>query len=266
MKILSLLIVVFSIFWWILWSYISETLIQNNENNIVNKNKSINIDELENQIINKVRELSPSIANVVIKKDLIIYRSDPFWFFQTPVWAIKRKVWGWTCFFITKDWILITNKHVISDRNAEYTVITNDNQEYNAKVLAIDPSNDLAILKINSENEFKPLSFVKDSDSWIKIWQFAIAIWNALAEFQNSVSLWVISWKDRTIEIWNEKLIWLLQTDAAINPWNSWWPLINLDWKVMWINTAIVDGSQWIWFSIPLNEEKINSILDSIKK
>ena len=271
MKVVSVIIVMLSVFWWMLWGYIFQTsnIYKDDnveKNNVVQTNKSINITNLENEIIDNVKKISPSVANIVIKKDLTIYRNDPWGFFQTPVWTIKRKVWGWTWFFVTKDWILITNKHVISDKNAEYTVITNDNQEYNAKVLAIDPITDLAVIKIYSENEFTPLSFIKNIDSEIQIWQFAIAIWNALAEFQNSVSLWVISWKNRTIEAWWDKLSWLLQTDAAINPWNSWWPLINLDWKVIWINTAIVDGSQWIGFSIPLSDKKINFILDSIEK
>ena len=272
MKVLTVLIVMFSIFWWMLWNYISEILFNNNienneiKNTILKTNKSINITNLENEVIDNVKKISPSVANIVIKKDLTIYRNDPWWFFQTPVWTIKRKIWGWTGFFVTKNWILITNKHVISDKNAEYTVITNNNKEFSAKVLAIDPITDLAVIKISSENQFIPLSFIKDIDSEIQIWQFAIAIWNALAEFQNSVSLWVISWKNRTIEAWWDKLSWLLQTDAAINPWNSWWPLINLDWKVIWINTAIVDWGQWIGFSIPLSEKKINFILDSIDK
>jgi S1-C subfamily serine protease len=57
-----------------------------------------------------------------------------------------------------------------------------------------------------------------------------------------------------------------LQTDAAINPWNSWWPLINLTWEVVWINTAIVDGSNWVWFAIPLTPLRMQKLLENIKK
>jgi S1-C subfamily serine protease len=60
------------------------------------------------------------------------------------------------------------------------------------------------------------------------------------------------------------RLSWLLQTDTAINPWNSGWPLINLDWKVLAINTAIAGNSQNLWFAIPLSNQKVNYILKSI--
>jgi len=130
----------------------------------------------------------------------------------------------------------------------------------------MDPNNDLAILEIVDENiEFVTLDFINNIDE-INVWQFAIAVWNALSEFQNSVSLWVISWKNRNISDGKNTIWWLLQTDAAINPGNSWWPLINLDWKVMWINTAIIEWREWLWFSIGLTKDKINYMLESIKK
>ena len=267
-KLLTIVIIFFSLISWIIWSYMGFTLFYNNWNNR-EVHDSINILNLENEIVKKVEDISPSVVNIIIKKDLTIYKSDPWWFFQTPVWSIQRKVWWGTWFFITKDGIIITNKHVISDKNAEYTVITKDKKEYDAVILATDPLNDIAIIKIDTSDTFTPLEFISEYEwmnSDIKIWQFAIAIWNALAEFQNSVSLWVVSGINRNIEAGWDKLSWLLQTDAAINPWNSWWPLLNLNGKVMWINTAIVWWSQWIWFSIPLSTKKITYILESIKK
>jgi S1-C subfamily serine protease len=148
-------------------------------------------------------------------------------------------------------------------------VITKNWETFDAKVLALDPLNDLAVIKINPSSEVTPLKFISEyegKNSEIKIWQFSIAIWNALAEFQNSVSLGVISGTNRTIEAENERLTWLLQTDTAINPGNSGGPLVNLDGKVMWINTAIAGRwSQGIGFSIPLSTKKINYILESVK-
>lgn len=244
-------------------------LAKTNNNKIVKQDlKIVNVRDVETEITSLVKNISPWVVSIVIKKDLTLYKRDPWWFFNTPVWTIKRKIWWWTGFFITKDGYIITNKHVVSDNNSEYSVITNDQKEYSAKILSTDPLTDLAVIKIEPKNneEFKTLDFIEHEEN-INIWQFWVAIWNSLAEFQNSVSLWVISWKNRNIDIWDwTKLAWLLQTDAAINPWNSWGPLVNLNWEVMWINTAIVNNTNSLWFSIPLSKRKIEYFLDSIKK
>ena len=239
------------------------------QNEVIKNGKNVNITNLENEIISIAQDVSPSVVNIIIKKDLVVYQSDPFGFYQRPVGSVQRKVGWWTGFFITKDGYILTNKHVVWDKNAEYSVITKNWETFDAKVLALDPLNDLAVIKINPSSEVTPLKFISEyegKNSEIKIWQFSIAIWNALAEFQNSVSLGVISGTNRTIEAENERLTWLLQTDTAINPGNSGGPLVNLDGKVMWINTAIAGWwSQGIGFSIPLSTKKINYILESVK-
>jgi len=275
-KIIIIIIIFFSFISWILWSYFfinillnSNNNINSNQNEIIKNQKIINITDIESEITKLVKNTSPSVVSIVIKKDIDMFRSDPWWFFEERVWSVEKKVWWWSGFFVSKDWIIMTNKHVVWDQNAKYSVITNDWKEYDAIVLALDPLTDLAIIKINWENNFPVLNAIED-EKYIKIWQFVIAIWNALAEFQNSVSFWVISWKWRNIEAWNnwysEKLVWLLQTDARINPWNSWWPLIDLNWEIVWINTAIAWNSQWLGFSIPLSKKRVEYILSSINK
>ncbi|QFR38977.1 trypsin-like serine protease [Candidatus Gracilibacteria bacterium 28_42_T64] len=231
-------------------------------------NSETRMNQLEAEIIDKVQEASPSVVSIIIKKDLTIYRSDPWGFFQTPIGSVQKKVGGGTGFFITKDGIIITNKHVINDKNAVYTVITQTGDEYDAKILATDPLTDLAIIKIETTDDTIPLKFIseyKGIKSKIQVGQFVITIGNVLAEFQNSVSFGVISGTNRTIVADGEQLSGLLQTDAAINPGNSGGPLINLEGKVIGINTAIAGASQGIGFSIPLNTKKIKYLLDSIK-
>lgn len=264
--LIFLIIFLSSLSWFFWWYY----FISNNLNLDNFNNNSSNHLDLENKVINVVDNVSAGVVNIIIKKDITLYRRDPWWFFQRPIWNVEKTIWWWSWFFISKDWIIITNKHVVSDKNAKYIVITNSWEEYESSVLAIDNNTDLALIKIdNSKKDFFALDII-ENESEIKIWQFAIAIWNALAEFKNSVSLWVISWRNRTIEAWNfyesQKLTWLLQTDAAINPWNSWWPLISLSWKVVWINTAIAWNSQWIWFAIPLTKNRIDFILNFINE
>lgn len=272
-KIISIGIIFFSLLSGFFWSYIYNTFNWISQTptiqSVIQNNKNISITQLQSEITDIVKDVSPSVVNIIISKELTVYKNDPFNFFRQPVGSIERKVWGGTGFFVSKDWIILTNKHVIQDQNAQYTVILNNWDEYPATILAKDPITDLAVIKIDTDKEIIPLEFINNyegENSQIQIWQFAIATGNALAEFQNSVSLGVISWTNRTIEAQNEKLSGLLQTDAAINPWNSWGPLINLDGKVMWINTAISGNAQWIGFSIPLSKTRVDFILESIEK
>lgn len=267
-KIISLLIIIFSLLSGFFWNYLYsqvEKKWSESDSKIFN---NITISDLETEITNIVENISPSVVNIVINKDLTIYRNDPFNFFYQPAWNISRKVWGWTWFFITKDWIILTNKHVVEDQDAEYTVVLSNGKEYIATILWVIPNNDIAVIKIDIDEDVSPLKFI-DSYKWtksdIKIWQFAIATWYTLAELQNSVSFGIISWINRSIQTDWDELSWLLQTDAAINPGNSGWPLINLDWKVMWINTAISWRAQWIWFAIPLSQKYIDKLLKSVQ-
>lgn len=282
-KKIAFTIIFFSLISWFIWSYFMiyilwkmpeiESWVENLWNKIINNvtTKTISITDLESQLTKLAKSTSPSVVSIIIKKDLVVYKSDPFGFFQTPIWKEKKQVWWWSWFFVRKDWTILTNKHVVSDENAEYTVISSDWNEFDAKVLAKDPLTDLAVIKIDDSDfdssKIVPLEFL-DENNPVNIWQFVMAIWNALAEFQNTVTFWIISWKWRSIEAWDwqisERLSWLLQTDTAINPWNSGWPLINLDWKVLAINTAIAGNSQNLWFAIPLSNQKVNYILKSI--
>nr|MDD3720561.1 trypsin-like peptidase domain-containing protein [Candidatus Gracilibacteria bacterium] len=226
--------------------------------------KITSVISLQNDITKIVKDISSSVVSIIIKKDLTVYRQDPFGFFQTPIGTVKSKVGGGTGFFISKDGKIITNKHVVSDPNAEYTVIANDGTEYDAKILATDPITDLAILQINLDKIYTPLDIIGDNDE-LNVGQFVIAVGNSLAEYQNSVSLGVLSGKNRNISDDTIKLSGLLQTDAAINPGNSGGPLINLEGKVIGINTAIVSGAEGLGFSIPLTQNRIDYMLRSIQ-
>jgi serine protease Do len=165
--------------------------------------------------------------------------------------------------------MVLTNKHVVLDEEADYTIFTTDGRKFPAKVLAKDPLQDLAILKIekekivDSDGEFqlKPFSVVKLGDSsGLQIGQTIIAIGNALGEFRNTVSVGVISGLGRTITAsgggFVETIEDVIQTDAAINKGNSGGPLLNLKGEVIGINTATVLGAQSIGFAIPVNKAK----------
>jgi len=170
-----------------------------------------------------------------------------------------------TGFIITNDGMIVTNKHVVSDENASYKVYTADGKDYDAKVMARDPYNDFAVLKIEASG--LPVVDLGDSDE-LKVGQWIIAVGNALGEFDNSVTVGVISAKDRQITATSggqsETLDGLLQTDAAINSGNSGGPLVNLKGQVVGINTAVASNAQNIGFAIPINI--IKSAIDSIKE
>lgn len=247
---------------------------QNTEtSNNIDKN---NLKNIESTVKGIAKNISSSVVNIIISKDIQTYRTDPYGFYYEPSWVVKQKVGGWTGFFVDKNWLILTNKHVVADPNASYTIITSKNEEFDAKILAYDPSTDLAIVKAYTKDwkEVKntpAVKFINETKS-IEVGNFVIAVGNALAEFQNTVTFWVISGLGRSIQAWDingqgsEQLSWLIQTDAAINPGNSGWPLLNLDNEVMGINTAIAAGANWLGFAIPLSQKEVNHLITSIDK
>jgi serine protease Do len=223
----------------------------------------------EEAIIRAVKEASPAVVSIVISKDVPVMEqyfvnpfNDPFFNFQIPQYrqkgTEKQEIGGGTGFIVSEDGLILTNKHVVSDEQADYTVFTNDGKKFTAKVLARDPVQDLAIIKIESSDKF-PIVRIGNSDN-IQIGQSAIAIGNALGEFRNTVSAGVISGLGRTVNASgasvSETLEDIIQTDAAINPGNSGGPLLNLKGEVIGINTAMASGAQSIGFAIPINKAK----------
>lgn len=102
---------------------------------------------LEGNVKSVAKTLSPSVVSIIISKDVQTYKTDPFGFFYEFSGTVKRKVGGGTGFFVTKEGLILTNKHVVSDPTASYTIITAQGEEFIGKVLAFDPSNDLAIVQ-----------------------------------------------------------------------------------------------------------------------
>jgi serine protease Do len=266
-----------------------ETEIENSTSTISNKTveKYKPAIDYENAVIKAVEENTPSVVSIVITKDIPVisnnYYYDNFFFGIPPEFrdffgyeyekpkekteedTEKTEVGGGTGFIVSSDGLIVTNKHVVFDEDAQYTVLTNDGESYEAKVIAKDPAQDIAILKIEAEN-LKPAK-LGDSNT-VKIGQTAIAIGNSLGEFRNTVSVGVVSGLSRSITAsggdFVEKLDNVIQTDAAINTGNSGGPLLNLKGEVIGMNTAIAEGAQNIGFAIPVN--RIKRDIDSVKE
>ena len=267
----------------------SDRVILNDNNSIEQNNEFIPVPPVATQkgsdsVVGVVDKVGSAVVSIVATKDLPVFEqeftnpfgNDDFFsqFFgpfqpqipqQEQKGTEKREVAGGTGFIVSSDGLIVTNRHVVDIEGAEYTVITNKNERYSAQLLAKDPVEDLAILKINKTG--LPTVELGDSDE-IKVGQSVVAIGNALGEFQNTVSVGVVAGLNRTINIpgqngqRGETIAGAIQTDAAINPGNSGGPLLNLKGEVIGINTAIVVGSQNIGFAIPVNKARrdLNSI------
>jgi serine protease Do len=189
------------------------------------------IQDLESGVKAVAKKVSPSVVSIVISKEVQTYKTDPFGFFYEPAGTVKKTVGGGTGFFISKDGYILTNKHVVGDPNAQYSVILSNGQELIGKVLAFDPTTDLAIIRaykdtVTPYSDAEAVKFIDNSGN-IEVGSFVVAIGNALAQFQNTLTLGVVSGLGRQIEAGDqmaqttEVLSGLIQTDTAINPGNS---------------------------------------------
>jgi S1-C subfamily serine protease len=225
----------------------------------------------ENVVVKVVDEVTPSVVTVGVKKtqriiDPSLFFFDPFGLFNLPqkqprVREKKIEQDIGSGFIISADGLVVTNKHVVADTEAEYRLITNDDQEFKVEKIYRDPINDLAILKVSPGNkEFKPVK-LGDSDN-LKVGQFVIAIGTALGEFRSTVTTGVISGLGRGITAGSpfgglsERLDNVIQTDAAINPGNSGGPLLDSLGRVIGVNVAVSQSGENIGFAIPINVVK----------
>ncbi len=156
-------------------------------------------------------------------------------------------------FIIDEKGIVITNNHVIQDAD-DIIVRVNGDQEFKAKVLGADPLMDIAVLQLETDENFIPVSF-GDSDK-ARIGDWVIAIGNPFG-LGGTVTAGIISARNRSIGL--SRYEDFIQTDASINSGNSGGPLFDMKGNVIGINTAILgrNGSIGIGFSIPSNSAQI---------
>ncbi len=209
--------------------------------------------EESSAVIDAAKKVSPAVVSITTTANVQDFFGQVF-----------QQEGGGTGFIITNDGLILTNKHV-AEAGDTLKVLMSDGKSYDAKVAALDPTNDLAILKIEATG--LPVVELGDSNA-LQIGQWVIAVGNALGELQNTVTVGVISARERQLTAGAgsqaEQLNNLLQTDAAINPGNSGGPLVNLEGQVIGINTAIAGNAQNIGFVIPINQAK--AAIDSYKK
>lgn len=230
-------------------------------------------------IVSIAKKVCPAVITVVVSKDLP--RAESFYSFPfggkeyvmpktgkgEKSKVEKTQIGGGSGFIVSKDGYVFTSNHVVADTTADYTVILDPKHKYPAKVLSRNPINDIAVLKIEGDNF--PYLEMTDSNN-IELGEEVVAVGNALGEFTDTLSAGIVSGLSRFITAFGgidnqmQNLRGLIQTDAAINPGNSGGPLVNMDGKVIGINTAMIAGAQNIGFSIPINYAKKD--LEEVKK
>lgn len=238
----------------------------NNSQSNNNSSSKVVIKSEESVVIDVVEQALPSVVTIGIKftrrssDRMEIDPFDPFSPFRRIPGnerTIERNIGSG--FIVSEDGIVITNKHVVNETDAEYTVITNDKQVYIVSKIYRDPLNDLAILKVNTTG-LKPL--ILGDSSKLKLGQKAIAIGTPLGEFQNTITTGIVSGLGRGItagsmyEGFVERLDSVIQTDAAISAGNSGGPLLNSSAEVIGVNTAVSSQGENIGFAIPVNVVK----------
>jgi serine protease Do len=237
----------------------------------------------ETFVVDAVKKTNPAVVSIMISKNVPKYEAyvdpnqqqDPLselfpgFSFNVPLYrqngTEKKEIGGGSGFLVSSDGLVVTNKHVVNQKDVEYTVFTNDGKKHTATVVARDPVLDIALLKVVGSNF--PYLTLGNSDS-LQVGQSVIAIGNALAEFRNTVSVGVISGLARSVVAGDssgntELLDHVIQTDAAINPGNSGGPLLNLSGHVIGVNVAVAQGSQNIGFALPINSVK--NAIESVK-
>jgi serine protease Do len=225
------------------------------------------VDE-ESVVIDVAQAVSPSVVTVSMQTPARrVLQFNPFGGgFSQSIQGGQPQDIG-TGFIVSTDGIIVTNKHVVSDTSATYQVITNDDKTYDVKKISRDPSNDIAVLKIDASG-LKPVTMGDSSN--LKVGQTVIAIGTALGEFRNTVTTGVVSGLGRGIQAGDiyqgyvEQLDDVIQTDAAINPGNSGGPLLNSAGQVIGINVAVASGAQNVGFAIPVSVVK--NALDQYNK
>lgn len=225
----------------------------------------------ENVVVDVAERVSPSVVTVSVETpQRRILQLDPFFGgFRSRIEGGQEQDIG-SGFVVSEEGLVVTNKHVVADSSVDYKVITKSGSEYRVLEISRDPSNDVAILKIDPSQNTEKLSSVElgDSDS-LKVGQFVIAIGTALGEFRHTVTTGVVSGLGRGItagsafEGFVERIDDVIQTDAAINPGNSGGPLLNSLGQVIGINVAVAASAENVGFAIPVNIVKIG--LDQYK-
>jgi serine protease Do len=223
-----------------------------------------------------VKKVAPGVVKVVVTSKVAnismpegFGSNDPFWrrFFgdqfgqQTPnrQFSVPRQKGLGSGVIVTKDGYILTNNHVV-DSAEEVKVTLQDGREFTAKVIGRDPKSDVAVIKIDAKD--LPVVPMADSDK-VQVGDIVLAVGNPFGVGQ-TVTTGIVSATGRGnlgIEDYED----FIQTDAAINPGNSGGALVDVEGRLIGINTAIYSrtgGNQGIGFAVP--SDLARNVMDSL--
>jgi serine protease Do len=206
-----------------------------------------------------VENVGPAVVNITTER--LVKRRNPFGYpgndpffdrffrdFFEPRMPQKANSLG-SGVVIDAEGHILTNEHVVG-RADRIRVSIADGREFDAELIGADPNNDLAVLKVETDEDLPWVGLSTSKD--LMVGEPVIAIGNPFG-LSNTVTTGVISATDRSIRTENLTYHGFLQTDASINPGNSGGPLLNAEGKLIAINTAVYNGGQGIGFAIPID-------------
>jgi Do/DeqQ family serine protease len=220
----------------------------------------------ENNVVKAVRKASPAVVNISSQYE-IRKNSNPFsgygmdplldkffrdFFSPELERREKRTSLGSGVIIDGVRGLVLTNTHVV-EKATTINVALNDQREFEATIVGMDPDSDLAVLKIQSDHKLPDIQMGNSED--LMIGESVIAIGNPFG-FSHTVTTGVVSSVDRSIKTAERVFHKFIQTDASINPGNSGGPLLNINGELIGINTAVFAQAQGIGFAIPINRAK----------
>lgn len=216
----------------------------------------------DNNLVGVIENVMPSVATVVMNHD----PSEEFETSHRLEEDLDSDENIGSGFVVSREGLIVTNKHVVSDTDVSYSVMLND-KRYQVQSIYRDPMNDIAILTLNvNDDEKKQLKPVQFGDTAsLKVGEATVAIGTILGNYQNSVTTGIISGLGRGIPVddTTEQSNVLIQTSAPINDGNSGGPLFNASGKVIGVTTAVDPDGESIGFAIPINV--VEKILEDYK-
>ena len=270
--ILSWIIIIFACLFMFLFlkiNSISKALTWEEDTNLINitpTEKTSDIELLQESIKSNINSIQNSIATIYKTQKIWSMVENEDWEPQEQQIETVEKL-EWNAIVISNDWYMITNKHVVADTEKSTYKAILQWQEYPIDKIRFDELLDIAILKIKTKESTIPAT-ISTMDKWAEIGDIVFAIKNDTEVWEFITKIWLINSLNQKFEIQNNDniYVWLIKNSTAIEWGFSWWPLINIKWEVIWINTAVDNIEYSASYALPINQEFINQTISSIKE